>query len=377
MSEKGTSEGERENWARGARSAQMAAAPPLVAGPLRLRQPMQTAKEGRQKTRFRLQLDKKLPYSRQRHFEDSVGRRTNEDNCKFCKSNNANVCQKSIETTNRPPPTQPEDDQNATERTSRTDCQVRGDEKRCQPNKCEGRKKEKLSYEQERTCQDITSSQIVPTNSSSSSSSYSYCAPLERKGATLTTRTRASSTKSRQFNMQHLVVCATLIVCLVSSQLSLAYQLTNNLIANNSPPKFVQNVSGQPQQHSTSAAASSSSEIVVRVREGPQSIGKLIYTLRAEDPDDDPLTFGVLGSMANELLRIENSAGNQANVYLRKELDRETTESHQVVITLTDGKLGRGNWVSQVAFVVQRVFAIRTNKRQRERDKAKFDGPPN
>lgn len=115
-----------------------------------------------------------------------------------------------------------------------------------------------------------------------------------------------------------------------------AYQLTNNQIANNSPPKFITSAPGQ----------SSNSEIVVRVKEGPASIGKLIYTLKGEDPDDDPMTFGVLGTMASELLRVENVPGNQANVYLRKELDRETTESHQVVITLTDGKLGRGNWVS-------------------------------
>lgn len=115
-----------------------------------------------------------------------------------------------------------------------------------------------------------------------------------------------------------------------------AYQLTNNLIANNLPPKFVTATNGQ----------ASNSEIVVRVKEGPASIGKLIYTLRGEDPDDDPLTFGVLGSMASDLLRIENVPGNQANVYLRKELDRETTESYQMVITLSDGKLGRGNWVS-------------------------------
>lgn len=122
------------------------------------------------------------------------------------------------------------------------------------------------------------------------------------------------------------------------SSYSEGYQLTNNLIANNLPPKFITSSTvGQP---------SSNSEIVVRVKEGPASIGKLIYTLKAEDPDEDPLTFGVLGSMASDLLRIENVPENQANVYLRKELDRETTESYQVVITLTDGKLGRGNWVS-------------------------------
>lgn len=133
------------------------------------------------------------------------------------------------------------------------------------------------------------------------------------------------------------------LLLLLSSLLVLqsqAYQLTNNLIANNLPPKFITTnpLTGQAQQ-------SSNSEIVVRVKEGPASIGKLIYTLKGEDPDEDPLTFGVLGSLASDLLGIENVPGNQANVYLRKELDRETKESYQITITLTDGKLGRGNWV--------------------------------
>lgn len=135
-----------------------------------------------------------------------------------------------------------------------------------------------------------------------------------------------------------------------SSLLVSAYQLTNNLIANNLPPKFATSIAG----HQVS-----NSEIVVRVKEGPASIGKLINTLKGEDPDEDPLTFGVLGSMASDLLRIENVPGNQANVYLRKELDRETTESHQVVITLTDGKLGRGNWVSsskQTTEIIHKSF---------------------
>lgn len=123
-----------------------------------------------------------------------------------------------------------------------------------------------------------------------------------------------------------------------------AYQLTNNLIASNLPPKFITTSSQQ--------MGGSNSEIVVRVKEGPQSIGKLIYTLRGEDPDDDPITFGVLGSMASDLLRIENVPKNQANVYLKKELDRETTESYQVVITLTDGKLGRGNWITKSMLII-------------------------
>lgn len=133
---------------------------------------------------------------------------------------------------------------------------------------------------------------------------------------------------------------AIVLVCALLGSSSLGYQLTNNLIANNLPPKFITSPSG------AGAHQASNSEIVVRVKEGPASIGRLIYTLKGEDPDDDPLTFSVMGSTASDLLRIENVPGNQANVFLRKELDRETTESYTVVITLTDGKLGRGNWVS-------------------------------
>lgn len=139
------------------------------------------------------------------------------------------------------------------------------------------------------------------------------------------------------------LACSRLATSGVDYQVS-AYQLANNLIANNLPPKFITGTSGAGT--GASGGVGSNSEIVVRVKEGSASIGKLIYTLKGEDPDDDPLTFGVLGSIASDLLRIENVPGNQANVFLRKELDRETTESYQVVITLTDGKLGRGNWVS-------------------------------
>lgn len=150
-----------------------------------------------------------------------------------------------------------------------------------------------------------------------------------------------------------IITSSLLFLLLSTTSYVTAYQLTNNLIANNLPPKFVHatsptvlggasNTGGAV--NTVSPQSQTSSEIVVRVKEGPASIGKLIYTLKGEDPDEDPLTSGVLGTMASDLLRIENVPGNQANVYLRKELDRETTESHQVVITLTDGKLGRGNF---------------------------------
>ncbi|GFU24006.1 hypothetical protein TNCV_3332191 [Trichonephila clavipes] len=78
----------------------------------------------------------------------------------------------------------------------------------------------------------------------------------------------------------------------------------------NSPPKF---------------ALDGASEIVVKVREGPDSIGKLLYRLRGEDADGDRLTFGVVGPVGQEILRFERLGATEANVYLNKELDREVS----------------------------------------------------
>jgi len=51
--------------------------------------------------------------------------------------------------------------------------------------------------------------------------------------------------------------------------------------------------------------------------------GSLIYHLRGFDPDDDQLIFGVRDQVGNEILRIENVGKKEADVYLKKELDRE------------------------------------------------------
>lgn len=53
------------------------------------------------------------------------------------------------------------------------------------------------------------------------------------------------------------------------------------------------------------------------------STGSKITTLRGYDPDGDALTFGVRGVEGRELLRIEPNGATEANVYLRKPLDRE------------------------------------------------------
>lgn len=76
--------------------------------------------------------------------------------------------------------------------------------------------------------------------------------------------------------------------------------------------------------------------------------GSLIYTLRGFDPDGDPLTFGIRhSSYDSEVLRIETAGNNEANVYLNKELDRETRDEYSIVLTLTDNRLGDGNYVTQ------------------------------
>ena len=51
--------------------------------------------------------------------------------------------------------------------------------------------------------------------------------------------------------------------------------------------------------------------------------GSRIYRLRGFDPDDDPLRFGVRDQVGNEILQIENVGKNEADIFLKKELDRE------------------------------------------------------
>lgn len=76
-------------------------------------------------------------------------------------------------------------------------------------------------------------------------------------------------------------------------------------------------------------------------------IGSLIYKLKGYDPDGDKLTFGVRHSVDSEIFRIENTPNNEANIYLNKELDRETKDEYYIILTLTDNRLGEGNFVTQ------------------------------
>ncbi|XP_013175482.1 PREDICTED: cadherin-23 [Papilio xuthus] len=90
------------------------------------------------------------------------------------------------------------------------------------------------------------------------------------------------------------------------------------------------------------------SEIVVRLKEGPETpVGSLIYRLRGIDPDGDTLKFGIKDQIGSDILRLEAISSNEANVYLVKELDRETRDEYSFVLTLTDGYLGEGNFVTQ------------------------------
>lgn len=56
----------------------------------------------------------------------------------------------------------------------------------------------------------------------------------------------------------------------------------------------------------------------------------MIYKLRGIDPDGDTLTFGVKEQLGHDILRIESFGVNEANVYLKKELDREVRKSTDV-----------------------------------------------
>uniref|UniRef100_A0A182JWJ6 Cadherin domain-containing protein n=1 Tax=Anopheles christyi TaxID=43041 RepID=A0A182JWJ6_9DIPT len=89
-------------------------------------------------------------------------------------------------------------------------------------------------------------------------------------------------------------------------------------------------------------------EIVIRLKEFPETpVGTLIYRLRGYDADGDPLTFGVQKSADSHIIRLKQNTSNEAFVYLNHELDREAREEYTLILTLTDGRLGEGNYVTQ------------------------------
>ncbi|XP_017773804.1 PREDICTED: cadherin-23 [Nicrophorus vespilloides] len=101
----------------------------------------------------------------------------------------------------------------------------------------------------------------------------------------------------------------------------------------NRPPRFL--IDGQ-------------TEIVLRLKEGDETpVGTLIYKLRGIDPDGDKLEFGVRKQSGSNVIRVETVSAAEANVYLAQPLDRETRDEYALVLTLTDGRLGHGNYVTQ------------------------------
>ncbi|KAG1683802.1 Cadherin-23 [Nymphon striatum] len=111
-----------------------------------------------------------------------------------------------------------------------------------------------------------------------------------------------------------------------------------NCLLCNSPPRFILN---------------GDSEIVLKLKESPETpVGKLIYQLRGEDADGDDLVFGAIGPIANNLLRVEKTGKFSAAVYLNSELDREIQDSYTLVLSLSDGKLGNGNYITQTMLLI-------------------------
>jgi hypothetical protein len=51
--------------------------------------------------------------------------------------------------------------------------------------------------------------------------------------------------------------------------------------------------------------------------------GSHVYHLRGFDPDDDPLKFGIRDQVGSDIFQIENVGKNEADIFLKKELDRE------------------------------------------------------
>ncbi|KAJ8972931.1 hypothetical protein NQ317_011741 [Molorchus minor] len=113
----------------------------------------------------------------------------------------------------------------------------------------------------------------------------------------------------------------------------LFFLLNVRFVVCNRPPRFL--IDGQ-------------TEIVLRLKEGTETpVGTLIYKLRGFDADGDALKFGIRPAPESKVIRVESTSPTEANVYLNKELDREEQDEYALVLTLTDGLLGHGNFITQ------------------------------
>ncbi|KAL1490790.1 hypothetical protein ABEB36_013427 [Hypothenemus hampei] len=106
----------------------------------------------------------------------------------------------------------------------------------------------------------------------------------------------------------------------------------------NRPPRFL--INGQ-------------TEIVLRLKEGQETpVGTLLYKLKGYDPDGDKLTFGLKSSSDSDVIFVDSTSNTEANVYLNRLLDREEKDEYALVLTLTDGHLGQGNYVTQSLLIL-------------------------
>ncbi|CAG9818294.1 unnamed protein product [Phaedon cochleariae] len=120
--------------------------------------------------------------------------------------------------------------------------------------------------------------------------------------------------------------CCVLVMVLIFSS-------TVNFVQCNKPPRFI---------------TDGLTEIVLKLKEGDENpVGSVIHTLRGYDPDGDYLKFGVSPTLGSDVIRVESISAIEANIYLNKELDREVQDEYALVLTLTDGHMGRSNYVTQ------------------------------
>ena len=94
------------------------------------------------------------------------------------------------------------------------------------------------------------------------------------------------------------------------------------------------------------------SAIVVRLKEGPHTPpGTEIFKLKAEDSDGDLVIFAVVRD-PDQIIRVENLGSNEAVVVLTEELDAEQKRKHELVLGLTDGKLGNGKFMTRSMLIL-------------------------
>ena len=173
---------------------------------------------------------------------------------------------------------------------------------------------------------------------------FTFCTNLYNDTCTKATNKKLSQISSnaiRKTNCLYLPsIIFVLFSCLVSTGLC------------NSPPRFMLD---NPNNDGSDIGGSG---IVLRLREGGQQagqpgIGTKIFHLKGIDNDGDALTFGVV-SNPHGIVKVQNDpAGtNEANVLLARELDAEEKTQYEVVLSLTDGRLGLGNFITRSMLIL-------------------------